>query len=91
MKGGVSMKITLIGSHLCQDTLYALMKLKEEGAEIEFKNISVDFSALKTYVKLREHNTLYDIVKKNDGIGIPVFLCEDGTETLDLGKVLKKL
>ena len=28
------MKLILIGSHLCQDTLYALNKLKDGGADI---------------------------------------------------------
>ena len=32
------MKVTVIGSHLCPDTLYALNRLSEVKAEIEFKN-----------------------------------------------------
>ena len=34
------MKVTVIGSHLCPDTLYALNKLCEAKADIEFKNLS---------------------------------------------------
>ena len=34
------MKVTVIGSHLCPDTLYALNRLSEVKAEIEFKNLS---------------------------------------------------
>ena len=31
------MKVTVVGSHLCPDTLYALNKLVEAKADIEFK------------------------------------------------------
>ena len=30
------MKITVVGSHLCPDTLYALNKLSVAGAEVSF-------------------------------------------------------
>ncbi len=30
------MKVTVVGSHLCPDTLYALNKLVEAKADIEF-------------------------------------------------------
>lgn len=32
---------------------------------------------------------LYDAVKQNDGIGMPLFRMEDGTDTLDLAQVMK--
>ena len=41
------MKLILIGSHLCQDTLYALNKLKDYKVEIDFQDISSSFPALK--------------------------------------------
>lgn len=85
------MKLTMIGSHLCQDTLYVLIKLKEKGAEIKFQDISSSFSALKKYVEIREQNPKYEQVKKNGGIGIPFMIFEDGTETLSLEDALTKL
>lgn len=33
------MKITIIGSHLCPDTLYALNKLIDRKASVDFKKI----------------------------------------------------
>ena len=38
---------------------------------------------------LRDSDPHYEAVKKNGGIGIPAFVLEDGTVTLDLGDVLK--
>ncbi len=85
------MKLTLIGSHLCQDTLYALNKLKDCGATIDFQNISSSFPALKMFLSAREHNEKYETIKRNGGIGIPFMIFEDGTETFSLDEALKKV
>ena len=47
------MKVTVIGSHLCPDTLYALNRLSAAGAEVDFKNLSASLSDLKIYLALR--------------------------------------
>ena len=71
------MKVTVVGSHLCPDTLYALNKLVEAKADIEFKNISASLPDLKIYLKLRDSEAMYEKIKENGGIGIPCFLLED--------------
>ena len=83
------MNITVIGSHLCPDTLLALCKLREAGIDVDFKNLSASLPDLKAYLSVRESDPLYEAVRKNGGIGIPAFVLEDGTVTLDLGDVLK--
>lgn len=83
------MKITVIGSHLCPDTLYALNELVEAGREIEFKNLSASLPDLKAYLALRDSEAMYQPVKEGGGIGIPCFILEDGTKTMDLNAVLK--
>lgn len=85
------MKIIMIGSHLCQDTLYALYKLKEQNVTINFKNIATDFAVLKEYIKIYTENELYEEVRKNGKLGIPFFQLEDGGYTLNLEEVLEKL
>ena len=82
------MKVTVIGSHLCPDTLYALGKLCEAKADISFKDLSASLPDLKAYLALRESDPHYEAVRKNGGIGIPAFILEDGTVTLDLADVL---
>nr|WP_326184578.1 glutaredoxin [uncultured Oscillibacter sp.] len=83
------MKVTVIGSHLCPDTLYALNRLSEARAEIEFKNLSASLPDLKAYLAQRDNNPLYAAIRDNGGIGIPCFVLEDGSTTLDLNEVLK--
>lgn len=85
------MKITIIGSHLCPVTLYALNKLIDKKASVDFKNLSADLKDLKAYLAARESEPAYEAVKRNGGIGIPFFVLEDGTKTLDLDEVLEKL
>ena len=83
------MNVPVIGSHLCPDTLYALNKLCEAKADITFKNLSASLPDLRTYLALRESSPLYESVRENGSIGIPAFVLEDGTVTLDLADVLK--
>ena len=83
------MKVTVIGSHLCPGTLYALNKLTEAGADITFKNLSASLTDLKAYLALRESDPHYASVREKGMIGIPAFILEDGTVTLELADVLK--
>lgn len=85
------MKVTVIGSHLCPDTLYALNKLVENHVDIEFKNLSASLPDLKVYLAQRESNPLYVAVRENGGIGIPCFVLEDGSTTLELSEVLGRV
>ncbi len=66
------MKVTVVGSHLCPDTLYTLNKLVEAGADIEFKNLSASLPDLKVYLNLRDQDPLYEKVKTGGGIGDPL-------------------
>ena len=88
VKGGDGLEIRLMGSHLCQDTLYALIKLKDEKVDIEFCNLSTNFPVLKEFMTLRETDPMFDEVKGRGGLGIPLFILEDGTRTLSLERVL---
>lgn len=83
------MKVTVIGSHLCPDTLYALNRLSEVKAEIEFRNLSASLADLKAYLSLRESSPAYADIRESGGIGIPCFVLEDGTATRSLDEVLK--
>lgn len=85
------MKITLIGSHLCPDTLYAINELAARKVEIEFKNLSASMADLKLYLAKRDSDPLFDGPKAAGKAGIPYFILEDGTTTMDLDEVLKKI
>lgn len=84
------MKVTVIGSHLCPDTLYALNWLSAAGAEVDFKNLSTSLSDLKIYLALRQDSPVYADIRENGGIGIPCFILEDGTVTRNLQTALQQ-
>lgn len=64
------MKVTVIGSHLCPDTL------------------SASLPDLKAYLALRESSPVFEGPKAKGSLGIPCFVREDGTVTLELEQVL---
>lgn len=84
------MKVTVIGSHLCPDTLYALNWLSAAGAEVDFKNLSASLSDLKIYLALRQDSPVYADIRENGGTGIPCFILEDGTVTRNLQTALQQ-
>ncbi len=84
------MKLKVIGSHLCPDTLYALNCLCQAGAEVDFQDILSCHAALLDYLALREASPLYADVRGQRRIGIPCFVREDGSMTRDLDEVLKE-
>ncbi len=82
------MKVVVIGTHLCTDTLYAINKLMEKGHEVGFKDILACHEYLKEYLALRDSDKLYDGIRNTNSLGVPLFIKEDGTKTLDLNEVL---
>ena len=83
------MKVTVIGSHLCPDTLYALNRLSEARAEIDFKNLSASLADLKVYLALRQDSHASAAIRAHGGTGIPCLALEDGTATRNLPAVLQ--
>lgn len=66
------MKVTVIGSHLCPDTLYALNKLVEAKADITFQNLSASLPDLKAYLALRESSPVFEGPKAKGSLGHPL-------------------
>lgn len=83
------MKVTIIGSHLCPDTLAALNKLSAVGAEIDYKDILSCHADLKEYLKLRDTNALYEEIRGTERLGIPCFILENNELTMDINKALE--
>ena len=82
------MKVTVIGSHLCPDTLYTLNCLTAAGVEASFQDILSCHAALQTYLHVRETSELYADIRGTQRLGVPSFVREDGTMTLELKDIL---
>ena len=90
------MKVTVIGSHLCRLPCrlssaggIRLRTRAAAGAEIDFKDILSCHADLKAYLNLRDNSDLYAQIRGTERLGIPCFVKEDGTTTLNLAEVLK--
>lgn len=83
------MKITVIGSHLCPDTLYALNQLAAAGVEVSFQDILSCHAALLTYLSIRENSELYASIRGTQRLGVPCFQREDGSLSLELKDILE--
>ena len=82
------MKLTVIGSHVCPDTIYALNELVKKGVEVDFKDLLSCHADLKAYLNLREQSPLYADIRGTERLGVPCFIKEDGTTTLSLDEAL---
>ena len=89
----------IVGSHLCPNTLYAIMKCKENELAFGFQDLSASLGDLKSFLALHEHDDVYIDFRRMSGngnymsegkIGLPCFVFEDGYKTLDLSEVLKR-
>ena len=79
--------LKVVGSHLCPDTLGAIEQLKKEGKAFEFIDILNSHEELKVYLALRDTCPLYDGIRGTERMGIPAFLKEDGSVTLDMAEI----
>ena len=83
------MKVTVLGSHLCPDTLAALNDLHAANVAVDFKDMMSCHADLRVYLKLRDSNALYANIRGTERLGIPCFILEDGNITLELAEILK--
>ena len=65
------MKVIMYGTHLCKDTLYAIYKLEDKGADLEFRNISASLTEMKAFLKIRDEEALFDGPKKEASRRLP--------------------
>ena len=61
---------------------------KKRGFEAEYIDITESTANLKEFLKIRDKEPLFDPVKENGGIGIPLFVKEDGAMTLEINEAL---
>lgn len=76
--------ITMVGNHICKDCRAAMEVIERERLPIEFHDMEKALDYVKEFVGIREANPeLYKEARENNQIGIPVFVLEDGTVTMD--------
>lgn len=79
------MKVTIYGAPICSDCVAAKQQLEnQKDVEFDYKDITADTAILKEFLQFRDHEEIFEEVKKAGKIGIPFFILEDGTKTFDI-------
>lgn len=81
----------LYGTPLCPDCVAAVKELDKKGIPYEYHDITGSTAELKAFLAIRDKEPLFDAVRAAGGIGIPCFVKEDGTVTLETADVLQRL
>lgn len=79
------MKITMYGAAICPNCVEAKAILEEhKDIELNYKNIIESTTMLKQFLSYRDNDEMFANIIKEGKIGIPFFILEDGTKTLDI-------
>lgn len=82
--------LKVYGSKHCPDCTAAKEALDENGAAYEFVDILESLDNLHEYIVIRDRNdAVFEKVKKVEGLGIPMFVADDGSVSLNVNNYLK--
>lgn len=74
--------LKIYGSMQCPDCTRCREELDRAEVAYEYLDFGVSLKYLKEFLSIREHNPVFEEVKKVGSIGIPCILQEDGTVSL---------
>ncbi len=85
------MRVLFYGSTLCPDCQNALALFAKNNVKADFRSITEDLGNLKAFLQIRDTAPAFEEVKKNGGLGIPLFVFEDGAIGFDENEALAQL
>ena len=85
------MNVIFYGTTLCPDCRAAIELFEKNNVKPDFRSFTDDLKIMKEFLTLRDTSEKFVQVKANGGIGIPAFVFEDGTVTLDENEALAEL
>ena len=79
------MRIIMYGAEICPDCVEAKAILAASASiELDYRDITKSTKTLKEFLFYRDHDELFAPVIAAGRIGIPLFVLEDGTMTLEM-------
>lgn len=76
------------GAEICIDCRNYKAIQKARGFEADYIEITENTTNLKEFLALRDNEAIFDEVRAHNGIGIPLFVKEDGSKTFDINEAL---
>ena len=84
------MKVIMYGTEICPDCVEAKAKLDIcTDVRLDYRDITKSTATLKEFLSHRDHDEIFARIKNDGKIGIPFFILEDGTKTLDIYEFLE--
>lgn len=77
------------GTMLCKDCLEAREALNAAGVLFDYVDITTSTANLKAFLRLRDENAAFSDVRKSGAIGVPCYVMDDGSVSLDTAALLK--
>ncbi len=72
------------GTSICVDCRNYIAIRESRGFSDEYIDITEHVLNLKEFLKIRDTDPIFEPVKEKGGIGVPLFVNEDGKTTLDI-------
>lgn len=79
--------ITIYGTPICKDCLAAKIVFERLDVDYKYINITSKTSNLREFLAIRDKSAMYEKVRENNGIGIPLFVKGDNM-TFDINEAL---
>ena len=76
------------GTEICIDCRNYKAIQQSRGFEAEYIDITEDIGKLKEFLAIRDTNEIFAPVKERGGVGIPLFVNDDGAMTFDIDEAL---
>lgn len=76
------------GTMICIDCRNYIHIQESRGFEAEFIDIIENTSNMKEFLTIRDEDPVFEQVRTNHGIGVPIFVREDGAKTFDMDEAL---
>lgn len=84
------MKVLMYGIESCKSCKTAKERLDEANVEYKYLSFTDSIMNLRRFLEYRDKEPMFDEVKKEGRVGIPLFYLEDGTLTFSLDEVIEK-
>ena len=78
--------LKVYGAEICVDCRNYKAIQKNRGFEAEYIDITENTKNLREFLEIRDNDPVFDAVKARHGIGIPLFVREDGAKTFDFNE-----
>ncbi len=81
--------IKVYGAEICVDCRNFKAIQKNRGFEVEYIDMTENTKNMREFLAIRDNDSIFDEVKQRGGIGIPLFVREDGQKTFDINEAMK--